>query len=83
MANMNHNDYLSVKHFPSLTEESPINTELLEEENINLPEAMENLERQIIIKALEKTGKNKAHAAKMLGIHCSALYRKLSKYDLD
>jgi len=83
MANMNHNDYLSVKHFPSLTEDSSINTELLEEENINLPEAMENLEKQIIIKALEKTGKNKALTAKILGIHSSALYRKLSKYGLD
>lgn len=83
MANMNHNKYLSIKHFPSLTEELPINTELLETENINLPEAMDNLEKQIIIKALERTGRNKVHTAKLLGIHSSALYRKLAKYGLD
>ncbi|MEA4926119.1 MAG: sigma 54-interacting transcriptional regulator [Syntrophomonadaceae bacterium] len=83
MANMSHSDYLSIKHFPSLTENSSINPELLEEDNINLPEAMENLEKQIIMKALERTANNKVHAAKMLGIHSSALYRKLSKYGLD
>lgn len=82
MANMNHNDYLSIKHFPSLTEDRAINTELLEEEIINLPEAMENLEKQIIMKALEKTSNNRVHAAKILGIHSSALYRKLSKYGI-
>ncbi len=83
MANMSHSDYLSIKHFPYLTENSSINTELLEEDNINLPDAMENLEKQIIMKALERTANNKVHAAKMLGIHSSALYRKLSKYGLD
>jgi len=82
MANMNHNNYLGIRHFPSLIEDRPINTELLEEENINLPEAMENLEKQIIIKALEKTGGNKANTAKILGIHSSALYRKLTKHGL-
>ena len=83
MANMNHEDFLTIKHFPSLTEDTSINHEKSEKESLNLPEAMENLEKQIIMKALYKTGHNKVQTAKILGIHSSALYRKLSKYGLD
>ena len=36
----------------------------------------------MIIKALEKAGQNKTKAAQYLGIHSSALYRKLNKYGL-
>jgi transcriptional regulator with PAS, ATPase and Fis domain len=83
MANMNHEDFLTIKHFPSLTEDTSINHEKSEKESLNLPETMENLEKQIIMKALYKTGHNKVQTAKILGIHSSALYRKLSKYGLD
>ncbi len=37
----------------------------------------------MIIKALEETGYNKTKTAQVLGIHSSALYRKLSKYGLN
>lgn len=83
MADMNHEDFLTIKHFPSLTEDTSINHEKSEKESLNLPETMENLEKQIIMKALYKTGHNKVQTAKILGIHSSALYRKLSKYGLD
>ncbi|HHV15288.1 MAG TPA: AAA family ATPase, partial [Gelria sp.] len=48
-----------------------------------LPQAVESLEKQIIIKTLKKVNGNKTQAAKILGIHSSALYRKLNKYDLE
>jgi DNA-binding NtrC family response regulator len=48
-----------------------------------LPDAIEQLEKQLIIQALEKTNGNKMQAAKVLGIYTSALYRKISKYGLD
>lgn len=83
MANMNHEDYLHVKHFPSLVEDLDPSVPEMDDENINLNEAMEKLEKQIIVQALEKTAHNKAQTAKILGIHSSALYRKLSKYGLD
>ncbi|MDD3363494.1 MAG: sigma 54-interacting transcriptional regulator [Syntrophomonas sp.] len=82
LADMNHENYLTAKHFPSLIEET-FSVGLPEEENINLTEAVENLEKQIITQALVKTSGNRVHTAKILGIHSSALYRKISKYGLD
>lgn len=80
LADMNRENRISVKHFPNLLE----NTYYHDEPNLStLPDAIEQLERQIIIQAMEKTSGNKVQAAKMLGIHTSALYRKLAKYGLD
>jgi transcriptional regulator with PAS, ATPase and Fis domain len=76
LACMDHDSSLTLKHFPSLVEQTSFNK--LE----TLPEAVENLEKQVISNALEKTGGNKTLAAQMLGIHSSALYRKLNKYML-
>ncbi len=77
LADMNHESSLTISHFPSLVEK----TQLSEEKT--LPQAVESLEKQIIIKALKKVNGNKTQAAKILGIHSSALYRKLNKYDLE
>ena len=49
----------------------------------NLPYLVEQLERRLIIEALEETGGNRAQAGKCLGITRFALLRKLEKYDLD
>lgn len=76
LADMHHDDSLTIKHFPSLVEKAYFN------EKATLPEAIENLEKKIIIDALQKTGGNKIQTAKKLGIHTSALYRKLDKYQL-
>ncbi|PKM77376.1 MAG: AAA family ATPase [Firmicutes bacterium HGW-Firmicutes-15] len=83
LADMNHEDYLGIKHFPSLLEDANSEVNSPDEENINLTETIETLEKQIIIKALAKTSGHKVQAAKSLGIHSSALYRKLSKYGLE
>lgn len=77
LTDMNHESSLTISHFPSLVEK----TQLSEEKT--LPQAVESLEKQIIIKALKKVNGNKTQAAKILGIHSSALYRKLNKYDLE
>ena len=77
LADMNYESSLTINHFPSLVEK----THLSEEET--LTQAVESLEKQIIIKTLKKVGGNKTQAAKLLGIHSSALYRKLDKYDLE
>jgi transcriptional regulator with PAS, ATPase and Fis domain len=37
-------------------------------------------EREALRKALELTGNNKAKAAKLLGIHRTVLYKKMTKY---
>ena len=77
LADMNHESSLTISHFPSLVEKTCLS------EKETLPQAVESLEKQIIIKTLKKVNGNKTQAAKLLGIHSSALYRKLSKYDLE
>ena len=49
---------------------------------MNLAETTEAFEKEIIMQTLQKTDGNKLQAAKLLGIHSSALYRKLNKYDV-
>jgi transcriptional regulator with PAS, ATPase and Fis domain len=44
---------------------------------------MEKTERQAIVDALEKSGGNRAEAAKQLGIHRTGLYQKMKKYDIS
>ena len=39
-------------------------------------------EREALRKALELTGNNKAKAAKLLGIHRTVLYKKMTKYQI-
>ncbi|MGI5920642.1 MAG: sigma 54-interacting transcriptional regulator [Syntrophomonadaceae bacterium] len=76
LASMDHENSLTLKHFPSIMEQTSFN------KVETLPDAVENLEKQIIVDVLKKTGGNKTLAAKLLGIHSSALYRKLNKYAL-
>jgi transcriptional regulator with PAS, ATPase and Fis domain len=47
-----------------------------------LQEVVNRAERQAIIRALERSGQNKAKAAKMLGIHRTLLYKKMHKLGL-
>lgn len=52
------------------------------EENFNLHEAIANLEKELIIKALNKTNGNKSKAAELLGINRRQLFTKLHQYNL-
>lgn len=49
---------------------------------VPLKELLENVEKDAILKTLEFTGNNRREAAKLLGIHRSALYQKMGKYNL-
>ncbi|MEN8194067.1 MAG: sigma-54 dependent transcriptional regulator [Bacteroidota bacterium] len=51
-------------------------------DNLSLDDALYNLERNLIVKALKKADGIKNRAAKLLKIKTSALYYKLEKYDL-
>ena len=44
---------------------------------------LEELEKQAILKALEKTNNNKAEAARLLNIEWNALHRRLQKYNIS
>jgi two-component system response regulator HydG len=47
---------------------------------MSLPDILEDLERQLILRAYEKSGGVKTECARLLGIKTSALYYKLEKY---
>ncbi len=50
---------------------------------LDLPAAVERLERELIAHALAASQGNRAEAARRLGIHRQLLYRKLAQYGLD
>jgi len=50
---------------------------------LSLPEILDDLERQLILKAYAKAGKVKTETARLLGIKTSALYYKLEKYAIE
>jgi len=56
--------------------------EHLLEGNIFLEEAIEVLEKNMIQRAMERTGGNQCEASKRLGIHRNTLQRKLVAYGL-
>lgn len=53
------------------------------DEDLNLHKAIYNLEKELIIKALNKTKGNKSKAAELLGINRRQLFTKLHQYHLD
>lgn len=68
------------------TFEQPMKTEdAVAEEIKNEPETLniEDVNKQLLIKALERNGGNRKKAAEQLGISDRTLYRRLRQYDLD
>lgn len=55
----------------------------LPEVDMSLPEVLDDLERQLILRAFQKAGGIKTETAKLLGIKTSALYYKLEKYGIS
>ncbi len=81
LAHMNLRTCLDHNDFPSLLEDGPVIIEVNDNPR-NLSEAIENVEKAMLVQALIKSGNNRTKAAKLLGIHSSALYRKLAKYGI-
>ncbi|BAL80928.1 sigma-54-dependent transcriptional regulator [Caldisericum exile] len=54
----------------------------IDEENLNLPQLIEKIEKEAIIKALERAQGNKTKAAQILGISRKSLFNKLRYYNL-
>jgi DNA-binding NtrC family response regulator len=44
---------------------------------------LEDIEKQVIMKTLQRTGGNKQAAANLLGIYRPRLYSKIRKYEID
>ena len=82
LAHMNFRNRIQPTDFPSLCENTAIQISEEADESKNLTERIEDVEKQLIMQALQDSGDNKTQTAKLLGIHSSALYRKLTKYGL-
>lgn len=82
LADMNRENSITIKHFPVLVEQVYFGNEEDGNYPATLGDAIEQLEKKIIFQAMERTNGNKVRTAKLLGIHTSALYRKLEKYGL-
>jgi len=46
-------------------------------------DTLENTEKEMISRVLQKVNNDKKEASKILGINLSTLYRKLNQYNLD
>ncbi len=63
----------------TLAEPEDVEAEEIKEESLNL----EDLSRQMVMKALERNGGNRKNAAKELGISDRTLYRRIKQYGLE
>jgi two-component system response regulator HydG len=73
---------IGLNDLPILLGDPSRTTLRLLKEDLPLVAALEDLERQLIARALEKSKGVKTEAARILGLKTSALYYKLEKYDL-
>jgi DNA-binding NtrC family response regulator len=67
---------------PALSGQGPAERATLEPDDLNLARATDALERRLIQRALERSGGNRAEAARLLGIGRPNLYAKLEKLGL-
>jgi len=76
------NEQIGLNDLPILLTDPSKTTLSLTDESLTLSEALEDLERQLIGRALEKSKGVKTETARLLGLKTSALYYKLEKYKM-
>jgi len=64
-------------------EETPAPAGIIDWPDEDLPGALARLEEMLIRRALQRSGGNRAEAARMLNIHRQLLYTKMKRYGLD
>ena len=64
-------------------EETPAPAGIIDRPDEDLPDALARLEEMLIRRALQRSGGNRAEAARMLNIHRQLLYTKMKRYGLD
>jgi two-component system response regulator HydG len=76
-------DTIGVGALPGFLREGAAESSLaLPRDSMSLPEILDDLERQLIQRAYDRTGGVKTETARLLGIKTSALYYKLEKYGI-
>lgn len=73
---------IQVDALPAMLQGQSGGAELSVPKEMSLPDILEDLERQLILKAYKKAREVKTETARLLGIKTSALYYKLEKYDI-
>jgi two-component system, NtrC family, response regulator HydG len=77
-------DQIHVQDLPAaITGASDANLLQIPEGDRSLPEILEDLEKQLILRAFDEADGVKTETARLLGIKTSALYYKLDKYGID
>jgi two-component system response regulator PilR (NtrC family) len=81
---LSNTDWLALDAFPNLiglqgVQESPSTVGHLPESGLDLEHHLEEYERSILIKALERTGGNRTEAARLLGVSFRSMRYRLSK----
>ena len=73
-------DTITLSGLPFYIKHSQLNP--IEKNQTPLKEVYNNAEKEAIKLALKKTGYNKAHAARILGINRTLLYKKMTKHNI-
>jgi two-component system response regulator HydG len=76
-------DKIAVSALPPFLQGSAGEDKLEVPKEMSLPEILDDLERQLILKAFHKANGVKTETARLLGIKTSALYYKLDKYGIS
>ena len=81
-ANMSVGNYIDIQHLPDFISEK-LNDDVVKTDMHTLKYKMAEAEVHAIIEALKYCNGSRTEAAKMLGIHRTALYKKLDGYGID
>jgi len=76
-------ELITVSALPAFLHGSDAEDRLDVPKEMSLPEILDDLERQLILKAFRKANGVKTETARLLGIKTSALYYKLDKYKIS
>jgi two-component system response regulator HydG len=76
-------EQIAVSALPAFLAGADAEDQLNVPKEMSLPEILDDLERQLILKAYRKAGGVKTETARLLGIKTSALYYKLDKYGIS
>lgn len=82
---LEHAEWIGPEHMPKWISSSSITTDKAGEDRFILPESgisLEEVERDLIFQALEKSNHNKAHAARLLNISYDSFRYQLKKYGI-
>lgn len=81
-ANMSIGNYIDIQHLPDFISEK-LNDDIIKIDMHTLKYKLAEAEVNAIVEALKYCNGNRTEAARLLGIHRTALYKKLESYGID